>query len=95
MEKTELIAQIAQMIKARVTPEYKVILFGSWAKGNALPTSDIDIGILGKHKLPFETYVEIKNAVETIPTLRTIDVVDLQSVSAHFRETALQHTQTL
>ena len=39
-----------QIIKSRLPADYKVLLFGSWAKGTALPQSDIDIAVLGKEK---------------------------------------------
>lgn len=95
MEKNQIIQETTKIIKSRLPADYKVLLFGSWAKGTALPQSDIDIGILGKEKVPFRTYTEIQWAVNTIPTLRSIDVVDLQSVSAHFRNEALQHSREL
>ena len=74
---------------------YDVVLFGSWAKGNALPTSDFDIGIVGTHKVPHDVMVNIRSVVEEIPTLRSVDVVDLQTVDDHFKKRALAHAKPL
>ena len=50
----------------------KVILFGSRAKGTALERSDIDIAVCGA-----EDIEKLREELEDIPTLYTIDVVDM------------------
>jgi uncharacterized protein len=89
MEKDVVLREVAKHIRAKVGQEYKLVLFGSWARGDAHERSDIDIGILGPEKLSTDVYYAIRSSVDTIPTLRTIDIVDLMSVSERFRAKAI------
>lgn len=95
MEKGAIITEVSKIIRSYLPEEYKLFLFGSWAKGDARPTSDIDIGILGEERVPWEIMVKIRYALEGIPTLRSIDVVDLNATENNFKKTALQHAQAL
>lgn len=63
----------------RVTgnPEYRVLLFGSWATGRAGERSNIDLGILGPTGVDPVAMAEIREACEALPTLHTVDVVAL------------------
>ena len=54
----------------------KVILFGSRAKGTALERSDIDIAVSGASDVDV-----IREALEEMPTLYRIDLVDLDTCS--------------
>jgi predicted nucleotidyltransferase len=95
MDKSIVIKKINANIKNYLTGEYKVLIFGSWARGDALETSDIDIGILGKQKVPWNLMVKILEKTEEIPTLRSIDVIDLNAVDENFRNNALRHAKIL
>ena len=64
MQIDEVIAEITQ--RCRNYGAQKIILFGSRAKGTATERSDIDI-------------FELEEALEDIPTLYTIDLVDLDT----------------
>ncbi len=90
-----IIREVAKIIRARLGGEYRIVLFGSQARGDARDTSDIDIGILGEHEVPWDTYLAIRRDVESVRTLRHIDVVDLRSVRDAFREQALQEGKEL
>ncbi len=70
-------------------------LFGSWAQGRALRVSDLDIAVdAGK---PVEPAVmgRITDALDELPTLRSIDVVDLQTVDPEFRQAVLQQGELI
>ena len=95
MEKDKIIKETTQIIKENLSSDYKVFLFGSWAKGNALETSDIDIGILGEEKAAWSSMAKILEKVENIRTLRSIDVVDLNSVDKSFKDNVLKHAKIL
>lgn len=90
---TEDILKEVRNIVRRHLPHVKLILFGSWAKGNALPESDI--GILHTEKIPFPLYTQMKAEIDAVPTLRKIDLVDLHNVDDNFRQSALKHSKTL
>lgn len=95
MNKAKILKTVKEIVRNYLPSDYKVMVFGSWAKGNALKSSDFDIAILGKKKVPWESMVKISQEVENLPTLRSIDIVDLNAVEKNFKDKALEHTQIL
>ncbi len=83
----EVVREVAVII-LRVTGDtaFKVRLFGSWASGNPRPHSDIDIAIDGPSPVDPTQMADIRDACDRLPTLFTIDLVDLAAVSQAFRE---------
>lgn len=65
------------------------------ARGDTLDSSDIDIAILGKEKVNFEIMSKILREKEVISTLRSIDIVDLNTKSEDFRNKALEEGKLL
>jgi uncharacterized protein len=90
MHHDEIIEEVAKIIQRHLSEGYRVMLFGSWARGTAEERSDIDIGIMGTNLVPQKTLVRMKQEIEGIPTLRSIDIVDLKTKSPEFREHALK-----
>lgn len=70
--------------------KYKVFIFGSRATGGGSDRSDIDIGIEGNSPVSTEIMSRIRDELESLPTIYTIDVVDLAYVSNDFRRIALE-----
>ena len=66
----ELYANIAQA--ATRFGAQKVVLFGSRARGDFQPRSDVDLAVFG---MPKENEAAFRNAVEDLPTLLAFDVV--------------------
>lgn len=95
MQKDDIIAEAVKIIHEYINKDDKVVLFGSWARGDALATSDLDIGILGKEKIPWDTMVKILGRVRAIPTLRKIDIVDLSAKEKSFRDGVLSYGKFL
>lgn len=95
MKREKIIAEVKKITKKNLPDGFQVLLFGSWAKGNATETSDLDIGIWGNQKVPNDIMFKIRQEVEDVPTLRKIDIVDLNLVSDHFRRAALEHAKPL
>lgn len=83
----ELVYEVAAVVR-RVTgdPSFNVRLFGSWASGNPRPHSDIDIAIDGPRPVDPAHMADIRDACDRLPTLFTIDLVDLAAVSPSFRQ---------
>ena len=48
MDKDELLKKTVAIARKYLPKDFRLILFGSWAKDSAEETSDLDIGILGK-----------------------------------------------
>jgi len=58
-----------------------VFLFGSFAQNDVYPSSDIDIGIIADKPIDHVILSKIKDNLESVKTLRDIDVVDFSSVT--------------
>lgn len=80
---------------ARDLHGYRVVLFGSRATGKVGPRADFDVGVLGPEPLPLDAFYRIRDALEDLPTLYTVDWVDLRRASPEFRESALATCRTL
>ncbi len=96
MEREEIIQEALDIIRRHLPDkELKVFLFGSWAKGSAEPTSDIDIAILGPQPIDDLLLLRIREEINGIPTLRRIDVVDLNNTDERFRDDVLSYARPL
>lgn len=95
MEKEDIIKEVIKIIRQFLSEDYKVFLFGSWAKGTAVNESDLDIAILGPQAVEQEIMIRVKSGISGIPTLRTIDIVDLNSVGEEFKNKVLEHAQAI
>lgn len=95
MQTQAIIKQAVNIIQSHLPAGYTPLLFGSQARGDALDVSDIDIGIIGKGIAPWERMVEIKQEIENIQTLRSVEVIDLNSVSEKFKQKALREAKAL
>lgn len=95
MNKENIIDEIIKIIRKYIAKEYKVFIFGSWAKGNAQSASDIDVGILGKEKVPWSLMARILDKTEDVRTLRSIDIIDLNAVDDSFKNNVLKHAKVL
>lgn len=67
-----------------------VILFGSRARGDFNPVSDIDIGVLPGKDFDRRKLVFLKEKIEGLNIPYTVDIVDLSRVSEPFIEKALR-----
>ena len=74
---------------------YHVLFFGSRVSGKSHERSDIDVGIEGPGKIPSDVFLQIKEEIENLPTLYTIDVVDFRRVAPSFREIALLEHESI
>ena len=74
MQIDEIMTEIIQRCSAYGA--HKIILFGSRAKGTATARSDIDIAVSGVAACDI---FELEEELEDIPTLYTIDLVDLDT----------------
>jgi predicted nucleotidyltransferase len=68
----------------------QIYLFGSQARGNARPTSDIDVAILPKEPLPMGLLAEVREALfdSVIPV--QVDLVDLSQAEENFKQQILR-----
>jgi uncharacterized protein len=68
----------------------QIYLFGSQARRNARPTSDIDVAILPKEPLPMGLLAEVREALfdSIIPV--QVDLVDLSQAEENFKQQILR-----
>jgi len=74
---------------------YKVFLFGSRAAGTAESRSDFDVGVYGKCPIPLKTFYSIEDLLESIETLYSIELVDLNRVSPSFRKEVMKTAELI
>jgi len=82
--------EVAQLARNLLGPTVDVYWFGSWPKGEARPGSDIDVALVGQHPLPLETIALLREAIDNLPTLLSVDLVDVSSVSPRLRKEVLE-----
>lgn len=86
-----LMDEVVRVICDHVQEErLRLYLFGSWAQGRALSVSDLDMALdIGR---PIEPAIihKITEALDELPTLRKVDIVDLRAVGKEFRKRVLQ-----
>ena len=74
---------------------YRAFIFGSQANRSDLIRSDIDVGILADDEIPAINMVRISNAIEDLPMLYKIDLVDFYWVGEKFKEIASGNVECL
>lgn len=79
----------AIVLRALAGREVRVFLFGSRARGEAHPASDIDIGVLPEEPLPRGLLAELREALEESAIPQTVDLVDLSEADPEFRARVL------
>ncbi|RYF10796.1 MAG: nucleotidyltransferase domain-containing protein [Deltaproteobacteria bacterium] len=77
-------------LSRRCLPVRAVWLFGSRARQDHTPESDIDIAIRLERACPEQWARFVAEAVETAPTLLNIDLVDIDSCDADLRKSILR-----
>ncbi len=63
-----------------------VYLFGSWAKGYATRSSDIDVAVVCERPVPLWLLSEIRERLEESSVLYPVDLVDLSKAAGSFRD---------
>ncbi|HWZ34598.1 MAG TPA: nucleotidyltransferase domain-containing protein [Mucilaginibacter sp.] len=92
--------QIKQWLKVVIEDNlqsisYKAFIFGSQANKEELSRSDIDVGILADQAIPDMNFVRIANAIEDLPMLYKIDLVDFYNVEDKFKAVAMKNVEWL
>ncbi len=73
----------------------KMVVFGSFARGENRPGSDLDLGLVWQQRRDPAVAGEIERSLESLPTVRRIDLVDFAEASPEFRAHALRRVLEL
>ena len=88
-------ARAAEIVRHHLGDGGRIFLFGSWVAGTARERSDIDIGVLAAGPVDGAVIEAMRVSIEELPTLYTVDLVDLTTVSAEFRARALDRAREI
>ncbi|MEW6544682.1 MAG: nucleotidyltransferase domain-containing protein [Nitrospirota bacterium] len=88
---TEVAQEVARLARKILGHEAAVLWFGSWPGGRAQPHSDLDIAVSTGRLIPPDQLAVLREAVEELPTLYEVDLVDLSAVGARLKEEVLRH----
>ena len=87
---SESVAQARAIVLRRLAGHgARVFLFGSRARSDGHPGSDIDIAVLPEQPLPAGLLGELREALEESTIPQTVDVVDLSETDSDFRTRVL------
>jgi predicted nucleotidyltransferase len=85
MDKVEkIINDLVYVLVEKLQPE-RVLLFGSRAKGENKPYSDIDLAVELNQNIDFRLKRKIKELIEDISGMYSVDIVYLNECSESFR----------
>jgi predicted nucleotidyltransferase len=87
----EVASQVARLARGVLGDRVRVLWFGSWPQGRAVHGSDIDIALESDGPIPPEVFARLRDAVEGLPTLHSVDLVDLRLADERLREEVLAH----
>jgi predicted nucleotidyltransferase len=85
MEQRAIIAAVHRIVEAHLASRYRLVLFGSVARGTDSAGSDIDLAIVGPRPVDHHTMALIHQAVAEIRTLRKIDLLDAAAAGPALR----------
>ena len=91
----EIAREVAWLARSVLGKDTEVIWFGSWPQGKALPHSDIDVAISTGEPIAPERMGRLQEAVDELPTLFEIDIMDLNATGPALREEILKHGERL
>lgn len=63
----------------------RVVLFGSWARGEARPGSDVDVAVQRRGPLPPGVLAELRQRLEESTIPQRVDIVDLDDAPQALR----------
>lgn len=74
---------------------YRAFFFGSRVTGKAKPTSDFDVGILGDSPVSYAIMQKIRERMDDLDTLFTVDIVDFYGTSDQFKKIAMEKIEEI
>lgn len=76
-------------------PIEEIYIFGSYATGREIRSSDLDIMVRAKEKLSATEFVSIEQRLEDSNVTHIVDLVDYHNVDIDIREAMLENAVTI
>jgi len=86
----ELAEEAAGLIRSVLGAPTRIWWFGSWVRGTAVPRSDIDLAVDAGRSLEASESARLREVLDSLSTLRGIDLVDLHALNEIRREAILR-----
>lgn len=77
--------EAAHLARDELGDDLRVLWFGSWVEGTAVPRSDVDLALDAGTAIPPTRMARLRERVEALPTLRRVDLLDLSELGAQRR----------
>ena len=87
--------QVKRILLPGIAKGVSVWVFGSRINGEATDTSDLDLVIKGKEKIPLNVYYALKDAFEYSDLPFRIDLLDWHRLGEEFQKLILQNYEPL
>ena len=82
----QIVSLVAEHVRAILGPDIRIIWFGSWIRGSARPSSDIDLAIEADGEVSKSEYARLLAWIdEELPTLYRVDLVNLDEIGDSLR----------
>jgi len=91
----EIAKEVARLARSILGKEAEVIWFGSWPQGRPRHQSDIDVAVSIGKPIPPGRMALLHEAVDELPTLYAVDIIDLSVAGPVLREEVLKHGERL
>ncbi len=86
--------QLKQLILNYIADKpVQIFLYGSRARNTARKTSDVDIALLSKDKLPEGFITNLREIIEESTIPYQVDIIDLNQVDDNFRQKILKEAK--
>lgn len=90
--KKEILRIIGKYLNLR---NYRVFFFGSRVSGKGGERSDVDVGIEGNEPVPDTALAGIREEIEELRTLYSIDIVDFDRADDDFKKVAKKYIEII
>ncbi|MBI3260214.1 MAG: nucleotidyltransferase domain-containing protein [Ignavibacteriae bacterium] len=88
---SEATLSLISMAIRSIEPNANIFLFGSRAEQTASPRSDYDVAIDCGERIPLEVMSRMRGALEDLPIIQKVDIVDVYRTSEEFRKIAFSN----
>lgn len=86
---SRLLRELQRLAQKYQKKGLSLFVFGSFARGDQHPTSDLDLGVEWQHKHDPKVFLRLYWEVQELPTVRQIDLVDFEQTDTQFKQVAM------